>query len=282
MNTSLSLYDFINNVIIGFLLIVACFPLGYTFSDVSWTLLFICSYAIGLLYSKLNEISIGAILRNRSTIIKKSLSNSTKKYYKRKSEKISEGLYFRSYYKGWKEYCRKEIEVLEAQLAFIRNLWPIIVLYFGGIVTHECDLYHSLIQYSHFTTTPVVLLACIMLIIKCLRETTNNSHLDKISKKKEICVRLNRFLSSLCLRIILLTNKNKCWVLPCIILLILVPCVCILGLPIYYETTCTTKNQLLALCMLLFILLPIIGYNIQIKIYELVFEYNQYVQNECL
>lgn len=87
MNTSLSLYDFINNVIIGFLLIVACFPLGYTFSDVSWTLLFICSYAIGLLYSKLNEMSIGAILRNKSTIIKKSLSNSTKKYYKRKSEK---------------------------------------------------------------------------------------------------------------------------------------------------------------------------------------------------
>ena len=147
MNTSLSLYDFINNVIIGFLLIVACFPLGYTFSDVSWTLLFICSYAIGLLYSKLNEMSIGAILRNRSTIIKESLSNSTKKYYKRKSEKICEDLYFRSYYKGWKEYCRKEIEILEAQLAFIRNLWPIIVLYFGGIVTQECDLYHSLIQY---------------------------------------------------------------------------------------------------------------------------------------
>ena len=269
MNTSLSLYDFINNVIIGFLLIVACFPLGYTFSDVSWTLLFICSYAIGLLYSKLNEMSIGAILRNRSTIIKKSLSNSTKKYYKRKSEKICEDLYFRSYYKGWKEYCRKEIEILEAQLAFIRNLWPIIVLYFGGIVTQECDLYHSLIQYSHFTTTPVVLLACIMLIIKCLRETTNNSRSNKIGKKKEICVRLNRFL-------------NKCCVCSCIILLVLVLCVCIFGLPIYYETTCTTTNQLLVLCMLLFILLPIIGYNIQIKIYELVFEYNQYVQNECL
>lgn len=276
MNTSLSLYDFINNVIIGFLLIVACFPLGYTFSDVSWTLLFICSYAIGLLYSKLNEMSIGAILRNRSTIIKKSLSNSTKKYYKRKSEKNCEDLYFRSYYKGWKEYCRKEIEILEAQLAFIRNLWPIIVLYFGGIVTQECDLYHSLIQYSHFTTTPVVLLACIMLIIKCLRETTNNSRSNKIGKKKEICVRQNRFLSCHCLRIILLI------VYLCIILLVLFPCVCILGLPIYYETTCTTTNQLLALCMLLFILLPIIGYNIQIKIYELVFEYNQYVQDECL
>lgn len=280
MNTSLSLYDFINNVIIGFLLIVACFPLGYTFSDVSWTLLFICSYAIGLLYSKLNEMSIGAILRNRSTIIKESLSNSTKKYYKRKSEKICEDLYFRSYYKGWKEYCRKEIEILEAQLAFIRNLWPIIVLYFGGIVTQECDLYHSLIQYSHFTTTPVVLLASIMLIIKCLRETTNNSRSNKIGKKKEICVRLNRFLSRLCLRIILLINK--CCVCPCIILLVLVLCVCIFGLPIYYETTCTIANQLLVLCILLFILLPIIGYNIQIKIYELVFEYNQYVQNECL
>lgn len=280
MNTSLSLYDFINNVIIGFLLIVACFPLGYTFSDVSWTLLFICSYAVGLLYSKLNEMSIGAILRNRSTIIKKSLSNSTKKYYKRKSEKNCEDLYFRSYYKGWKEYCRKEIEILEAQLAFIRNLWPIIVLYFGGIVTQECDLYHSLIQYSHFTTIPVVLLACIMLIIKCLRETTNNSRSNKIGKKK--CVRLNRFLSRLYLKIILLINKNKCCVCPCIILLVLVLCVCIPGLAIYYETTCTATNQLLVLCMLLFILLPIIGYNIQIKIYELVFEYNQYVQNECL
>ena len=56
MNTSLTFYDFINNVIIGFLLIIACLPMDNISINIPWEIVIIPSYIIGLIYTKINEL----------------------------------------------------------------------------------------------------------------------------------------------------------------------------------------------------------------------------------
>ena len=49
--------------------------------NISWEFVIIPSYIIGLTYSKANEMSLGKILRNQSTLIRKSYIEIKKEFY---------------------------------------------------------------------------------------------------------------------------------------------------------------------------------------------------------
>ena len=67
MPTSISLYELLNNIIVGLALMFLCLPLDCNLND-QWWLLF-AAYIAGALYSKLNEASIGLLFRNLDKLI---------------------------------------------------------------------------------------------------------------------------------------------------------------------------------------------------------------------
>lgn len=263
MSTSLSLYDFINNVIVGFLLIIACFPLGFDFGDTSSLILVVMSYIIGLIYSKLNELSIGKLLRNDSTLMYKCFHEVENEFIIRKKQHINEEIYYKAYYKGWQKYCEQNIEILEAQLAFIRNLWPIIIIYLIGTFTQDCDFAKIATGHCCITLMPLIITFSLMVILhKCVDCTFIKTPCTYIIKRIE----------------------NKCYVISFTVFALFV-------IFIFRRLLCSATDtyslcsimmnvsicELSLLCILLVIILPTIGYHIQKKIYKLVFEYDKYV-----
>lgn len=262
MNTSLTFYDFINNVIIGFLLIIACLPMDNISINIPWKIVIIPSYIIGLTYSKANEMSLGEILRNQSTLISKSNLEIKKSYILRhliqdadKSKKY-EGKYYKAYYKGWKKYCERNLEILEAQLAFIRNIWPILVVYFIGIITTTNHLMPSIFE-NRINLLPIIGLLSFMFFIKCINCITKN---EKI-------------------------NLLECDIVQCISSCIIIG-LCIINIcnnhysPLRSHNIDIDTNLTLLTIAMFIIILPKIGYYVQKKIYKLVFEYDIYVQQE--
>ena len=253
MKTSLSFYDFINNVIIGFLLIIACLPMDNISMNISWEFVIIPSYIIGLIYTKINEFTLGCLLRNDPIIMEECYNKIHEEYNKRN---ITGDIYYGTYYKGWKKYCERNLEILEAQLAFIRNIWPILVVYFIGIIT-TCNINLSLTNGCYINLLPIICLFSFMCFSKCLND---------IGKSKKI-------------------NILKCDIIQCIscciIILLCVNNFCnghYSSLRLYNIVIDT--NLTLSTIAILIILLPKLGYYVQRKVYELVFEYDIYVQKE--
>lgn len=163
MNTSLTFYDFINNVIIGFLLIIACLPMDNISMNISWEFVIIPSYIIGLIYTKINEFTLGCLLRNDPIIMEECYNKIYEEYNKRN---ITGNIYYGTYYKGWKRYCERNLEILEAQLAFIRNIWPILVVYFIGIIT-TCNINLSLTNGCYINLLPIICLFSWVYNVSC-------------------------------------------------------------------------------------------------------------------
>ncbi len=253
MNTSLTFYDFINNVIIGFLLIIACLPMDNISVNISWEFVIIPSYIIGLIYTKINEFTLGCLLRNDPIIMEECYNNIHEEYNKRNK---TEEIYYGTYYKGWKKYCERNVEILEAQLAFIRNIWPILVVYFIGIITTTNHLIPSIFEYR-INLLPIIGLLSFMFFIKCINCITKN---EKI-------------------------NILECDIVPCISSCIIIGLYIINICNNHYSPLRShnididTNLTLLTIAMFI-IILPKIGYHVQKKIYKLVFEYDIYVQKE--
>ena len=259
MNTSLTFYDFINNVIIGFLLIIACLPMDNISMNISWEFVIIPSYIIGLIYTKLNEFTLGCLLRNDPIIMEECYNKIHEEYKKRN---ITGNIYYGTYYKGWKRYCERNLEILEAQLAFIRNIWPILVVYSIGIIT-TCNINLSLTNGCYINLLPIICLFSFMCFSRCLYD---------IGKSKKI-------------------NILKCDIVQYIFCGIIIDLCIIIGLciinfcnnhysPLRLHNIDIDTNFTLTTIEMFIIILPKIGYYIQKKIYKLVFEYDTYVQKE--
>lgn len=253
MNTSLTFYDFINNVIIGFLLIIACLPMDNISINIPWEIVIIPSYIIGLIYTKINEFTLGCLLRNDPIIMEECYNKIHEEYNKRN---ITGDIYYGTYYKGWKKYCERNIEILEAQLAFIRNIWPILVVYFIGIITTTNHLMPSIVEYR-INLLPIIGLLSFMCLIKCI---------NCIAKIEEI-------------------NILECDIVQCISSCIIIG-LCIINFcnnhysPLRLHNIDIDTNLTLSTIAMFIIILPKIGYYIQKKVYKLVFEYDTYVQKE--
>lgn len=253
MNTSLTFYDFINNVIIGFLLIIACLPMDNISINIPWEIVIIPLYIIGLIYTKINEFTLGSLLRNYPILIEGCYNKIHEEYNKRNE---TEDIYYGTYYKGWKKYCEKNIEILEAQLAFIRNIWPILVVYFIRIITTTNHLMSSIFEYR-INLLPIIGLLSLMCFIKWL------ICIEKIEKINILeCDILPYIFSGTIIGLWIINMCNNHYS------------------PFRIHNIDIDTNLTLSTIAIFIIILPKIGYYVQKKIYKLVFEYDIYVQKE--
>jgi membrane protein len=250
MNTSLTFYDFINNVIIGFLLIIACLPMDNISINIPWEIVIIPSYIIGLIYTKINEFTIGSLLRNYPILIEECYNKIHEEYNKRNK---TEDIYYGTYYKGWKKYCERNVEILEAQLAFIRNIWPILVVYFIGIIITTNHLMPSIFEYR-INLLPIIGLLSLMYFIKWL------ICIDKIEKINILeCDILPYIFSGTIIGLCFINRCNNHYS------------------PFRIHNIDIDTNLILYTIATFIIILLMIGHYVQKKIYKLVFEYDIYV-----
>ena len=251
MPTSISLYELLNNIIVGLALMFLCLPLDCNLNDQWW--LFFVAYIAGALYSKLNEASIGLLFRNLDKLISEA-------EHKEKTTKIK--TYYEAYYEGWKSYCINNVSSLEALLAFLRNVWPIIIAALLSILFKECFNGNS-----YFALKPIILLIASLIIIAVLLRIPTN--LDDF--RNSIQGIIHTFSSNpVFLFIIIFLYLQFVYLLPQIF-----PCLkCIDTQDTSYKQICILN--LIRFLLILLFFLPQLGYYLQMKIYGLVFEYKKY------
>ena len=139
----LTLYDFLTMLLVGFLLLVLFCETGCGESFISGTLLLAASYIVGLCYHKLIE-KLTAPLRNMECMIMRAYDAVCKDFKGVSNLKTGRESYYREYYRLMMKGCLGNIPVLEAQVAFIRNLIPVLIVYIIAIAC-ECDNLNTLI-----------------------------------------------------------------------------------------------------------------------------------------
>lgn len=266
MTTSISLYELLNNIIVGLALIILCLPLGYVFND-QWWVLFI-AYIVGALYSKLNELAIGPLFRNLKSLIDCA---------EEKERKKKKNAYNQAYYNGWDQYCIANVSSLEALLAFVRNIWPIIIAAIFAIFFRTCIIYenyansqiciiHSFkVSIVPISLMPIVCLIFILVFIAIILRIPTN--LDDFRSCIQNIIHL------------LVNNPVFLFIIDflCIIFIYFFPnshCIKCLNIEDKIFTVCT--KDFIRLLLILFFFLPQLGYYLQMKIYGLVFEHEKY------
>ena len=122
-SSQVSFYDFLNILVTGFLWLNLFYnPVG---NEVNWIYISVISFLIGLVYHQLMECSIGKFIRNYSKIRKSAYEAVGKVINEGPMPDNSEKSYLYAYYLVAKNNCLMNIPVLEAHIAFIRNIWII-------------------------------------------------------------------------------------------------------------------------------------------------------------
>lgn len=137
LSSKLSFYDFLNILVTGFLWLNLFYePVG---NGISWIYISAISFLIGLVYHQLMECSIGKIIRNCSKIRKNAYDAVERVINERPMPDSSEKNYLYAYYLVVQNNCLMNIPVLEAHIAFIRNIW-IVLLFYLVTLCSSCPL----------------------------------------------------------------------------------------------------------------------------------------------
>ena len=249
-------YDLINNIFIGFLLWGLC---DLTYPIEPNMTIFIPLYILGLIYCKLCERTLGQILRELPFLLKKVKGKDSKK------NEVKE--YYEAYYKFIPEYCKKNLPILEAQLAFIRNLYPIVFIH-AIFPIHTFGLFHS------FTFSPIILLFSILIVISLTLQCPCAA--NEIKK-----------IINLSIKFIV---EGKHITIPIIIVAYIILLFFWIHTPPYtmflykieikneswVSTLCYNTNTIKEFARTLVLVLPFIGYNLQKQIYSLIIEGDKY------
>jgi hypothetical protein len=177
MKTKTSLYDFFAMVIPGFLwLLLISFWCNWHFtfagystdSIIGGTLLFIACYTIGLVYHKLVERITNKCFRNNECSIKDKWKKFKADYEEDggTSELNTNGSrhdYFTGYYALMKENMLYNIPVLEAQVAFLRNMVLITLVYIITYIYSMCCCGCSFC--CHLPINPCCLVVALLILL---------------------------------------------------------------------------------------------------------------------
>lgn len=245
-STSLSLYDFLNCEVIGILILLLCgiFPETSLFY-------FISAYIVGLVFSKLSENAFWTVwTRNPKKIIDKA----NQEFAKTQKDVTFNG-YYKNYYNISRERCFNNIQILEAQYAFVYNLFLVNIIY----LLTSCfspDYFKSILHVEiHDKNVCIVIISTIYLflflfaLIKVLYPFRQN---------------VDSYKYSIALFLILLL-----FVVMCVIITIFKLCnLCNYTAPLYSAYT---------VMIVLIFALPLLLYMIQCKISILVVEGNHYL-----
>lgn len=131
ISSKLTMYDFLSMMVSGFIILFpfSCLERGDSYDII---LFFILCYLVGIAYHKLLEC-ISKPIRNIKSFIgngKKKALITFKERNRKNSEQVSEDVdYYEAYYYLIHNKCMNVIPVLEAQVTFIRNILPLIIIY---------------------------------------------------------------------------------------------------------------------------------------------------------
>lgn len=166
-----SLYDMLACIIPGYLLLLLAKLLFV--ADISWEIdnvsfaigAFTLSYLTGLLIKWLMEKVLNDLLRNSPTRIRKAYKKSSCIFEEtslpdNEDELIK--LYYIAYYKAIKGNLNSSIPTLEAQIAFLRSILPIIFLYLATSYCWSAKIEHGYCVF--IVITIAIFIGCIVLI----------------------------------------------------------------------------------------------------------------------
>ncbi|MDR0754696.1 MAG: hypothetical protein LBF04_04830 [Prevotellaceae bacterium] len=177
VSSKMTLYDMLAMVIPGFLLLMlfpfccGCIVLSKWINDIyTGVLLVLASYIIGLIYHKAVEYLYNKTeFRNSEKHIKKQ-SERFYDTFKKDGGKLPDEMpistrndYYTAYYALMKENMLNSIPILEVQVAFIRNLLPLIVLYIIAICC--CGFPYCNINSCGLAISLVVIAVILLLIL---------------------------------------------------------------------------------------------------------------------
>ncbi len=127
ISSKISLYDFLTILTAGFLLLFLC--LGKIPKGEEWLFASVASYLIGLLFHLVVEFTLGKFIRNHSYILRKAHKEVEQSLNQVPMPDAEYNTYLEAYYLVVKNNCLMNIPILEAQVAFVRNIWVILLFY---------------------------------------------------------------------------------------------------------------------------------------------------------
>ncbi|MCR5076772.1 MAG: hypothetical protein K6A82_01890 [Prevotella sp.] len=236
--TTLSFYDLLNYGGIGAIIYAICTmsasPIAFSTSEL------VPIFLIGFIYSKICEMSLGRIVRNNERMLLQA--------DKQKKTSQVEFKYSFLYDSHLYDYVKSTIVLLEASLAFVRNLWPISIGLTLMAVTQEPDSNST----SVFDIEFLIWIISILLLISMFQT--------------------------------IFVAKRGHYLIYCLIILALILCPIIVlfyidkGYITIYGHNILKADFVYFLMMMDFII-PFLWYNIQVKIFSLVFEL-KYIQHK--
>ena len=128
LSSKISFYDFLNILVTGFLLLNLCCKITIG-KDFDWIYISISSFLVGLVYHQFMECTIGKLIRNCECIRLRTHAKVKQKAGNLLMPDNDEQAYLKAYYLVAKNNCLMNIPILEAHIAFVRNIWLILLLY---------------------------------------------------------------------------------------------------------------------------------------------------------
>lgn len=129
LSSKISFYDFLNILVTGFLLLNLFCDITKS-KNFDWIYLSISSFLVGLIYHQLlMECIIGKFIRNCKCIRLRTYAEVRNTVGFPPMPNNGKSAYLRAYYLVAKNNCLMNIPILEAHIAFVRNIWPILLLY---------------------------------------------------------------------------------------------------------------------------------------------------------
>lgn len=145
LSSKLSLYDTLAILTTGFMILLLLIPYIENISFINGILFFIASYIIGLIYNKLIEDITNPCLRNNKGSIKKAYEKIKMGVKNKDILKYSDSEhYYGAYYLLAEKNLLMNIPVLEAQTAFLRNIFFLLIIYLVAILTGDSAINNRL------------------------------------------------------------------------------------------------------------------------------------------
>ena len=170
-----TMYDALTMLTSGFLLCIMVFPIRYCCCDSHWSreILFgILSYAIGLVYHRvLDGLAFEGwdYLRDNEVMIRNSHRKIRKKFYGKLNKPSTLEGYYDAYYCLMKNEKLGNIPILEAQVAFIRDIVPIFMFYAIGVYCFDFGIWRNMDRWI-FTRDEIevfcVLVVLLLIVIR--------------------------------------------------------------------------------------------------------------------
>lgn len=161
--SNLSIYDTLTMMVSGYLWLLLVTGIQTILSNN--ILFFIACYIVGLVYHRIID-QLPDCLRNNKRILKNSHNEIEKESHKNLDLSATKNNYYKAYYCLMQKNCLGNIPILEAQVAFIRNVTPILAVYLVALCSGCKELCNTIrATFGNLCTVCIALFLIIIVLI---------------------------------------------------------------------------------------------------------------------